>query len=50
MEIYSKEVERKSKTWVDKFIGFDRWCEDNKKRFLLKHNVPMYEKIYGKHN
>lgn len=31
----------------ERIIGFDEWCEKNKKKFLLKNNPAEYAKQYG---
>ena len=33
---------------TERIIGFDEWCEKNKKKFLLKNNPAEYAKQYGK--
>ena len=33
---------------IKRIIGFEEWCEDNKKKFILKNNVQLYNKLYGK--
>lgn len=30
--------------WV---VGFEEWCEENKKQFIKKNNPELYKKLYG---
>lgn len=31
---------------IKAIIGFEDWCEQNKKRFIKKNNPELYKKLY----
>ena len=34
--------------FIQNLLGIDEWVEENKKKFLLKHNIELYNKLYVK--
>jgi hypothetical protein len=35
---------------IENIIGFEDWCEKNKRSFIKKNNPELYKKIYNSKN